>query len=203
MKTQTCHHAKLGVGESQERLQEDDDQGKDRAEDRNNGDGEDRLIGLRLDGTGNAHDSGSAADAVTAGRQESQRVIDAQQAGDHIIERDHNSDDEDGRFETLQTGAHEDDQVQHEPQENNAGAEEFVRDESRAFPRQFSDGLTKLDDHAQNESQDKMTDQRKTGQTGQCLTDERTGQRENEADDSITLIGKREYVHMKAPYMKF
>ena len=48
-----------------------------------------------------------------------------------------------------------------------------------------------------------MTDQRKTGQTGQSLTDERTGQRENEANDSSALIGKREYVHMKAPYMKF
>lgn len=203
MKTQACHYAKLGIGESQKWMQEDDDQGKDRAEDRNNRDGEDGLIGLRLDGTGNAHDSGSAADTVTAGRQESQRVIDTQQTGDHIIERDHNGDDEDSRLETLQTGAHEDDQVQLEPQENNAGAEEFVRDESRAFPRHFSDGLTELDDHAQNESQDKMTDQRKTGQTGQCLTDERTGQRENEADDSITLIGKREYVHMKAPYMKF
>ena len=203
MKTQACHYAKLGIGESQKWLQEDDDQGKDRAEDRNNRDGEDRLIGLRLAGTGNAHDSGSAADTVTAGRQKSQRVIDAQQTGHHIIERDHNGDDEDSRLEALQPGAHEDDQVQFEPQENNAGAKKFVRNESRAFPRHLSDGLTELDDHAQNKGQNEMTDQRKTGQTGQSLTDERTGQRENEANDSSALIGKREYVHMKAPYMKF
>ena len=203
MKTQACHYAKLGIGESQKWLQEDDDQGKDRAEDRNNRDGEDRLIGLRLAGTGNANDSGSAADTVTAGRQKSQRVIDAQQTGHHIIERDHNGDDEDSRLEALQPGAHEDDQVQFEPQENNAGAKKFVRNESRAFPRHLSDGLTELDDHAQNKGQNEMTDQRKTGQTGQSLTDERTGQRENEANDSSALIGKREYVHMKAPYMKF
>ena len=52
------------------------------------------------------------------------------------------------RFQTLQTGADQDDEIQLEPQEDDAGPEEFVGNEARTFPGCQSDGTADLDDQA-------------------------------------------------------
>lgn len=149
METQAGHDAELAVRKAQDGLGEDFDECKDRAQDGYDGDGQDGLVSLGLESAGHAHDGGGAADAAATGREQGQGVIDAQETGGGVIEGNHDGDDKDCRFQTLQTGADQDDEIQLEPQEDDAGPEEFVGNEARTFPGCQGDGTADLDDHAQ------------------------------------------------------
>lgn len=112
VEAQARHDAELRVRKAEEWLQADLDQREERAEDGDDGDGEDGLVGLGPDGARNAHDGRRAANAAAAGRQQGERVLDLEEAGDEVIERDHDGDDDDGGLKALEAGTHEDDEVE-------------------------------------------------------------------------------------------
>ena len=122
VQAQAGHDAELRVREAEEWLQADLNEREERAENGDDGDGEDRLVSLGLDGARDAHDGRCAANAAAAGRQDGERVLDFEEAGDKIVERDHDGDDDDGSLEALEAGAHEDDEVELEAQEDDARA---------------------------------------------------------------------------------
>ena len=72
-----------------------------------------------------------------------------EEARDDIVQRDHDRDDADGGRETVQARAHENDEVELESEQDDAGAQELVRDEWRAPLRSVRERAHELQRHAE------------------------------------------------------
>ena len=156
------------ITESEEGLQRDFDECEYRAEDGNDGDGQYRLIRLGFDRSGDAHDGRGAADAAAAGREQRKRVFDLEETSHEIIERDHDGNNEDGSLQALETGTHEDDEIELEAQQDDTGTQEFVGDERCALLSRKCHGPQQLQAHAKDQSQDQMADEREPWKFGKC-----------------------------------
>lgn len=172
VEAQAGHDAKLGVTEAEEGLQRDFDECEDGTENGDDGHGQYGLVGLGLDGARDAHDGRGAADAAATGREQSERVLNLEETGDKIVERDHDGDDENGGFEALEAGAHEDDEIELEAQQDDAGAQEFVGDERGALLSGKRHGAQELQAHAEDQGQHEMADEREARQLREGLTGE-------------------------------
>ena len=115
-------------------------------------------------------------------------MVDAKGTGDGIIEGNHDGHDENGGDEALHTGADQDDEVQLETQEDDAGPEKFIGNEARAFPGRQRDRTADLDSHTQQQGQDQVTDEGKARQGSQRLAGQGTGQGQDDAEQGVAPV---------------
>ncbi len=101
---------------------------------------------------------------------------------DDVVQRDHDRDDEDGGREAVKPRAHENDEVELESEQDDAGAQELVRDEWRAPLRSVRERAHELQRHAEEQREDELADEGKARQLRERVAGERAEQRDQEAD---------------------
>ena len=110
-------------------------------------------------------------------------------ARDDVVQRNHDRHEEDGGKQALDTSAHEQHEVQLEAEQNDASAQELVRDERRRRPRRIAQAARALERHAEEQRKHKRADEREPRQLRELLARERARERHKQTDGREAAAG--------------
>ena len=193
--------AELGLGQAKQRANRDLQQREHGAHDGHNGHGHGHVVVFlvllvlgHLDGAGQAHDGGRAADTGATGGQDGEHRVNAELAGDGIAHDDGQGHDHGGDGQALDTLREQHSEVELEAEQNDAEAQQLVGDQAsgvldtRLAAVVGADvGATnrELDDHTDEQRDDQCAEEAESGELLEPGGEQRSQQSQNANEQHV------------------